>query len=49
LPETKGREIGHASLDDVITDDDKNGNEMTYRYGDGIDIHMKPSSCRNIV
>jgi len=49
LPETKGREIGHASLDDVITDDDKNGNEMTYRYGDGIDIHMKPPSCRNIV
>jgi hypothetical protein len=28
LPETKGREIGHTSLDDDIADDDKDGNEM---------------------
>mmetsp|Transcript_22109 Transcript_22109/g.33475 ORF Transcript_22109/g.33475 Transcript_22109/m.33475 type:complete len:501 (+) Transcript_22109:47-1549(+) len=51
LPETKGREIGHTSLDDddIIADDDKDGNEMSFRYDDGIDGSAKPPSSRRIV
>jgi len=51
LPETKGREIGHTSLDDddIIADDDKDGNEMSFRYDDGIDGNAKPPSSRRIV
>ena len=36
LPESKGRVIGHTSLEDDVASDDeeKEGSEMTFRYGD---------------
>lgn len=32
LPETKGRQIGHTSLDDGNAEEENDGNEMMYRY-----------------
>ena len=50
LPETKGREIGHTSLDDdVIADENKDGNEMSFRYNDGAETNAKPTSSGRIV
>ncbi len=50
LPETKGREIGHTSLDDdAIADENKDGNEMSFRYDDGSNANAKPPSSRPIV
>lgn len=50
LPETKGREIGHTSLDDdAIADENKDGNEMSFRYDDGNEANAKPPSSRPIV
>ncbi len=50
LPETKGREIGHTSLeDDVIADEDKDGNGISFRYEDGVEANAKPPSSRRIV
>jgi MFS family permease len=48
LPETKGREIGHTSLDDDNGEEGKDdGNEMSFRYDS--DGNMKQSSSRRIV
>mmetsp|Transcript_9700 Transcript_9700/g.16043 ORF Transcript_9700/g.16043 Transcript_9700/m.16043 type:complete len:502 (+) Transcript_9700:86-1591(+) len=47
LPETKGREIGHTSLDDDVSEDgDKDGNEMSFRYDHGIEGNVKQPSGR---
>lgn len=49
LPESKGRDLGHTSLDDVADDqEDKDGAEMTFHYDDS-EQPQAPASTTRIV